>query len=350
MDGRSGAGVVVHPKLEDGSWGASGGMGCELGELRTVYEAELVGIKMALKVILRMVKQNSSSNISYFILADNQSALLNAFHPLHSPGQQIRSHLLHLHQEILKASPTVSITLAWVPGHQGIEGNEEADEWAKKAARGELEVEEVVEEDSEAAREKEEAVQESLNLPKSSTAIFAHYKSLLLKQWDQDWRRGSDSKYLKRVDLHAPSPHILRLHDNLPRPLSSLLTQLRSGHSYLNADLFRSKRSPTDLCLCGAREDITHFFLSCPFFATQRQQLTNSLGPLANNLPFLLSSPQAIPHTLRYVVSTGRFPRYHSNKIPDTTKKVAKERRNGVGRTGNTVKRKKTKSAVVQNE
>jgi len=352
IDGSSGAGVVVHSKSEDGNWEASGGKGQELGVLRTVYEAELVGISMALEVILGMVKDEPRSNFNFYILADNQSALLNALSPLHSPGQQLRAHILSLYTSILQASPSVALKLVWVPGHQGIEGNEEADEWAKKAAMGELEGDiEVVGSGSQASRVKERRkLDDFLNLPKSSTAILAHYKDLLYQRWREQWQQEPTSKHIRRIDLHSPSAHILRLHENLPRPLTSLLTQLRSGHSFLHADLYRSKRSLTDRCFCGAREDLSHFFLSCPYFATQRKQLVSSLGPLATNLPYLLSSPYAIPHTLRYTVSTGRFPRYHSNKILSREKKgkAAKAQKNKVGRTGNAVKKKKMKSGVVR--
>ncbi|GAA5836146.1 hypothetical protein JCM5353_002632 [Sporobolomyces roseus] len=266
MDGRSGAGVVVQEKLDDGNWAASGGKGQELGELRTVYEAELVGISMALEVILGMVKDQPRSEIRYLILADNQSALLNALSPLHSPGQQLRSRILSLYTTILQANPSVQLTFVWVPGHQGIEGNEEADDWAKKAALGELEDGiEVIGSGSQASRVKEgRMLDDFLNLPKSSTSIFAHYRDLLYQRWSEQWRIEPTSKHIRRIDLHSPSAHILRLHENLPRPLTSLLTQLRSGHSFLHVDLYRSKRSLTDRCFCGAREDLSHFFLSCP--------------------------------------------------------------------------------------
>lgn len=192
--------------------------------------------------------------------------LLNALSPLHSPGQQLRSRILSLYTTILQANPSVQLTFVWVPGHQGIEGNEEADDWAKKAALGELEDGiEVIGSGSQASRVKEgRMLDDFLNLPKSSTSIFAHYRDLLYQRWSEQWRIEPTSKHIRRIDLHSPSAHILRLHENLPRPLTSLLTQLRSGHSFLHVDLYRSKRSLTDRCFCGAREDLSHFFLSCP--------------------------------------------------------------------------------------
>ncbi|KDQ10018.1 hypothetical protein BOTBODRAFT_137309, partial [Botryobasidium botryosum FD-172 SS1] len=47
------------------------------------------------------------------------------------------------HQELtrtLAAHPNINITLQWTPGHEGIIGNELADEHAKKAASGDTQL------------------------------------------------------------------------------------------------------------------------------------------------------------------------------------------------------------------
>ncbi|GAA6060770.1 hypothetical protein JCM10212_006750 [Sporobolomyces blumeae] len=320
VDGKAGAGVEARLKLEDGT--------------------------------LDRVGQESS--VGSDPLERPRLAAAAHRHPRRQPGRCSQRvpcppHARPAAPSVRRANPAVSIRLAWVPGHADVEGNEGADVQAKRGAETELEGEttEAAGEVGGREEEEEEATVDSTlarNLAKSASALRASFNDYLLERWATEWKASPVGKHLRRVDLHKPSPHILRLHDGLARPLSSLLTQLRSGHSFLNADLFRSKRSTTDRCLCGAREDLSHFFLACP-----RRILVESLGPLACNIPYLLSSSTAIPHTLRFVVSSGRFPRYHTNNLPTSGAKIG---RAGVARakvnprTGNTVKKRKVVGRV----
>ncbi|GAA5986229.1 hypothetical protein JCM5350_007589, partial [Sporobolomyces pararoseus] len=176
---------------------------------------------MALEAIIKLTAdllQDEEPTPPFFILADNQAALSTAFSPDYRPGQQLRFQLLQLYHKLLKLSPQVSLSLVWVPGHRDVEGNELADEWAKKAAAGELE--EVVSNDEgagdsngrggERSRGSGISTESSLNFPKSSTSLLATFKLEIDQQWATQWSTSPDSKYLKRIDLHPPSAHILR--------------------------------------------------------------------------------------------------------------------------------------------
>ncbi|GAA5981420.1 hypothetical protein JCM11641_004757, partial [Rhodosporidiobolus odoratus] len=150
-------------------------------------------------------------------------------------------------------------------------------------------------------------------LPKSRSALLAEFDLALPARWNALWRApGVRGAPLRRVDHHQPSRHILRLHKSLPRPLSSLLTQLRNGHSHLLADRFRSRTSSSDRCACGnAPETLSHFLLSCPLYRSPRFDLAKAVGTHYQDLSFLLTSHTAIPHTLAFVLATERFSRYH---------------------------------------
>ncbi|GAA5837178.1 hypothetical protein JCM5353_001590 [Sporobolomyces roseus] len=360
MDGRSGAGVVVQEKLDDGNWAASGGKGQELGELRTVYEAELVGISMALEVILGMVKDQPRSEIRYLILADNQSALLNALSPLHSPGQQLRSRILSLYTTILQANPSVQLTFVWVPGHQGIEGNEEADDWAKKAALGELEDGiEVVGSGSQASRVKEGRMLDdfltSQNLqPQSSLTTNSHSSNngenngsrILL-------RNTSDESIFTHLQLTffdftiiflvlSPlssllCPHSTQIWPLLPqcRPLSMKALSHRSM-------LLRSSRGSLPLL------PLLSLFRN-PTQTTRRISRSSRNKPSPPTLVALRHPSHSPIHRLDWQIPSLQA-RYHSNKVLSREKKgkAAKAQRNKIGRTGNTVKKKKKKSGVVR--
>jgi ribonuclease HI len=99
-------------------------------EEHTVYEAECTGILMGLHAIKRWKYKRTT------IYADNQAALqgLTANEP--GPGKYL---LDAIHNEIgvaTKKKGKDNITLRWIPGHQGVEGNEAADVEAKRATEG----------------------------------------------------------------------------------------------------------------------------------------------------------------------------------------------------------------------
>jgi hypothetical protein len=66
---------------------------------------------------------------------------------------------------------------------------------------------------------------------------------------------------------------------NGPRKLNIILTQLRNSYSFLNYD-----RSKVDIvndasCSCGApRENVYHYFFTCPNYAEIRLTMTNNLN------------------------------------------------------------------------
>ena len=100
-----------------------------LGESELVYNSELEAITRATEYASSIVKEGDI----FTVFSDNQAALLRLKTPSDNPGQsqQIR---------VIEASKTINslganITLAWVPGHSDIIGNEKADELAKLATK-----------------------------------------------------------------------------------------------------------------------------------------------------------------------------------------------------------------------
>ena len=83
----------------------------------------------------------------------------------------------------------------------------------------------------------------------------------------------------------------LRLHNNhdrtsVPkhyfygtRKLNIILTQLRRGASFLNADLYKVNIAQSPYCRCGPQtEDVHHFFFVCPLYTDIRRDMLNEIN------------------------------------------------------------------------
>jgi ribonuclease HI len=97
----------------------------------TVFEAELVGVLLALKIL-----DKSCVGKTVLIALDNQAAILALANNCSQPGQHILNSILNAIKALQNKRRTLRIHLAWVPGHEGIEGNKLADKHAKEVAEG----------------------------------------------------------------------------------------------------------------------------------------------------------------------------------------------------------------------
>ena len=55
-------------------------------------------------------------------------------------------------------------------------------------------------------------------------------------------------------------------------------TRLRTGHSTLNSHAFAHGISCSNLCFCGQKEDLNHYFFECPNYAAPRVELLTSIA------------------------------------------------------------------------
>ena len=72
-------------------------------------------------------------------------------------------------------------------------------------------------------------------------------------------------------------------------------TQMRLGHSCLNSHAFKFAFCDNDLCSCGQKETVTHYFLHCPIYAALRPTLLTSIANLISpgiNYDLLLNLDQ----------------------------------------------------------
>jgi ribonuclease HI len=107
----------------------------QLGTLEEhiTYEAEAVGVTLALELITR-----ERGTATATILLDNQAVIQSLSHVHAKPAQHIIGEAHNMANRLV--APTrrrrVKLNITWISGHDDVEGNEEEDKEAKKAAAG----------------------------------------------------------------------------------------------------------------------------------------------------------------------------------------------------------------------
>jgi ribonuclease HI len=96
-----------------------------------VYEAEAVGVLLALQLVLGLEELDK-----VVISIDNQAVIqaTQSLRPM--PGHYLVDKIHQLMARILVRWPALSVVLRWVPGHKGVIGNDMANEFAKQVAMG----------------------------------------------------------------------------------------------------------------------------------------------------------------------------------------------------------------------
>ena len=96
----------------------------------TVYAGEGCGIKLALKSLLRLKRDREIKKPVIF--SDSQASLRTLMNPRMVSGQLYIHDCIRLLQDCIDEG--IDVTFRWIPGHEGVPGNEAADRAAKKVA------------------------------------------------------------------------------------------------------------------------------------------------------------------------------------------------------------------------
>lgn len=232
-------------KVGLGVWGPGCRVRRSLGNSPNIFQAEV----HAIEICARLCQRRSDLRRKHiYIISDSQSALqaLESF--------MITSALVLECLTILKElAKRNRVTLMWVPGHEGIEGNEMADELAKKGADG------------------------SLIGPEPFCGYsLSHFKTLFT-QWErrkmtQHWLTspiGSHSRDFVFCSKKRANEVL-----QLSKPDLKTLVGLLTGHCALRSHMYTIGRSDTRLCRLCLEEDETarHILCECAAIARIRLQ------------------------------------------------------------------------------
>jgi ribonuclease HI len=292
IEGNAGAAAVLYKKGRH-----SKTLRYCLGPLtdHNTYEAEAVGVALALELLSRERGIQTAT-----ILIDNQGVIQSLNHVKPKPAQHILSLIYDMANRL--SDPTkrrrTKLRITWISGHDDVEGNEEADKEAKKAAMGD---------NSQASTLP--AFISTDHLPRSISAACQHFKTEIQGSWRKRWTTSPRYARMAKIDDHLPSKSYLKCTENLTRAQTSLIMQLRTTHAPLNGHLHRIKRAPSPLCPACTRtaETVHHYLLDCRAHEHARTVLRRKLGSKAKSIKELLGNPKAMKATLTYIAATKRL-------------------------------------------
>lgn len=228
-------------------------------------------------------------------VADSQAALRGILSTKPRSGQHRAICYDKLVREALVLCPHLTILNLWTPAHIGTAGNELADVAAKSATEQDPDPEGFL----------------------SLTSIRRHIHRYILSDWNTRWKATKVGRALRYIDDKPPSliPIALYSSSTLSRKISSSISQLRTGFSFLNAHRFKSHLVDSPSCpSCGASfETRAHYLLDCPAWEPFRQPLHDACKPIglfgSLHLTPLLSHPALLIPVGKFVEATGRFER-----------------------------------------
>jgi len=225
----------------------------------TVYESECIGQIFGLKMLQKLGQDLNGAEI--LLVTDNQATLRAYDARKSTPGSYLVEDARRLIKEIEDKWPRARLKLQWVPGHEGIEGNEKADTEAKRAVEGSH------------RNRRNEHYQLIRGIPDSKPATRQALKVKNRQEYAKEFQKSPRYDKAIKYDPRAPSSNFRMIPAKLTRRQASILIQLCTGHAPLQAYLHRFKLSDTPECLaCNDEpETVTHYLAHCRTYDQQRR-------------------------------------------------------------------------------
>ena len=193
---------------------------------------------------LEVLDARGEERTEYTVFSDAQAAISRVAHDQTGPGQALVIRAINASTSILERGNKV--TIRWTPSHEGIEGNEQADEMAKRGA----------------AEEERRA-----SPPYLREASLSHPRRVTTEtrtDATSEWIRARSGQ---RRRYRPPKGGRMRKDLNKARKeLASRFYQLLSGHAATAEHLVRIGQAENEKCFwCGSGERQTryHLFVKC---------------------------------------------------------------------------------------
>ncbi|CAH2218471.1 jg22447, partial [Pararge aegeria aegeria] len=163
----------------------------------------------------------------------------------------------------------IKVTLAWIPGHSGIQGNETVDSYAKEAVEtGSLE---------------------------HYHCFFYDLFSLAKSELDSGWQRHYDrsklikGRYYSDIQPSIPTKPWFFRYRLVDKQTTSVICRLRIGHTCTPSRLHRWGIIQSPICVCGLEEGTEdHILFNCPNRSVSLYNILPSCVPKPIDLKSLL--------------------------------------------------------------
>lgn len=232
----------------------------------SIFSAELYAILKALEHV------NKNKIPKCLILSDSLGALqtLNHVYPKNPLEKMVKSELEEAQENSRR------ITFIWIPSHIGIDGNEAADQCARKVSES-----------------VETEVTECRNL---ASDIKSYFRNLITCKWNQEWKYSQTSLRTIKDNVY---PRLSRIR---ARKLQTVITRLRIGHTrYTHSHLF-TRDDPPKCEICDEINNVKHFLIDCPLFANERIRFN-----IPNNINKLLGTDGYYDNIANYLKCIGLY-------------------------------------------
>ncbi|KAJ1300689.1 hypothetical protein OPQ81_002336 [Rhizoctonia solani] len=236
-----------------------------LGPRFEVFDAEMLALALALKKATSHARRLEAHSIVLF--ADNQAAVSSITLLTKHPGQYASIAFREAADKFLEESPLNHIKVCWVPGHDGVEGNERADRLANEGGDN----------------PPTPFLNRSLTWSKAQST---HHAS---RAWITEWTSHSHSRFVTNHLRRLPSLALSRFAKNFRghRSVHTRLNQVILGHGFFGE--YRERFRPDDdpSCPCGQpRQTLDHVIRDCPLHSDARRALRKVSGPMLDSAIF----------------------------------------------------------------
>jgi ribonuclease HI len=205
----------------------------------SIQTAELISIKNALEYLKNT---NTEQKRKVIIITDSLEAVQSIEAAVVSLHKSTATDIIDVVNDMY--AQETEVTLLWLPGHVGIQGNEVADRLAKLASSSHTPM--------------------FLDVYKTQTDINKYIAEIIEKEWQSNYNNSPAGKHYKQLEPIV-SNKIKFTSSN--RHKETTITRLRLGKCRLNYYLHKINKHPTGLCdFCNQPETIQHFILECPHY------------------------------------------------------------------------------------
>ncbi|XP_053976399.1 uncharacterized protein LOC128875092 [Hylaeus volcanicus] len=257
-------GIGIYINLPQGT---SMETGYSIHKEATIYTTEAIGIFKAIE----LTKHTNCKNT--LILTDSLSALTGLESKIEKLDDTDKNNnnawILKIYKTLINQKDREKIVLIWVPGHQGIPGNEKADSLAKEYTN------KVPEED----------------IPITRLDYLVQYKHTIWSAFSdrvEEIGRSKGAYYFSNFWEHKKKvkfkPWFQKFGNILDRHAIRSISRIRSNHYNLKESLGRKGIIDDQICDCKMEEEsVDHVLFRCPFRTIPRLKMFDKIGTLINN-------------------------------------------------------------------